>query len=69
MAQTSEAMRKAIGKYKRERIEELRVSVPKGQKETLQSHAAARKESLNGFVNRAINETITRDNRKEGDHA
>ena len=36
-----------------------------GKKNTLQAHAADRGESLNGFVNRAIDEAVTRD--KGGD--
>ena len=35
--------------------------VKKGEKEKIKSHAESRGESLNGFVNRAIRETIQRD--------
>ena len=38
------------------------VYVLKGRKADLQAHAATRDESLNGFVNRAIDETVERDN-------
>ncbi|MCL1986923.1 MAG: hypothetical protein FWG64_03005, partial [Firmicutes bacterium] len=34
----------------------------KGQKDVLKAHAAARGESLNGFVNRCIDEGLARDN-------
>ena len=60
MAKTSEATRKAIAKYK-ETKDELRITVEKGRKEELKAYAAERDESLNGFVNRAINEAIERD--------
>ena len=33
----------------------------KGQKDTIKAHAEARGESVNGFINRAISETMERD--------
>jgi hypothetical protein len=35
--------------------------VPKGQKDKIKAHAEARSESVNGFINRAIDEAIERD--------
>ena len=35
--------------------------MPKGRKATIQAHAEARGESVNGFINRAIDETMKRD--------
>ena len=40
----------------------MELTVPKGQKEAIKAHAEARGESVNGFVNRAISETMERDN-------
>lgn len=57
----SEAQRKATDKYL-EKFDEMRVRVPKGQKDTVKAHAEAQGESLNAFINRAITETIDRDN-------
>ena len=37
--------------------------VPKGHKAELQAHAEQRNESLNGFINRAIDAQLERDNR------
>ena len=34
---------------------------PKGQKDTVKAHAEAQDESLNAFINRAINEAMERD--------
>ena len=65
MPKTSDAMLKAISKYKREKIEEVRVTVPKGKKAIVQAHAANKGESLNGFVNRAIDEAMERDSKSE----
>jgi len=62
----SEAQRKATDKYIKDTFDELKVRVPKGKKATLQAHAAERNESLNGFVNRAIDEAVERDNTKGG---
>lgn len=42
-------------------LDEIKVRVPKGAKKTIKSHAESRGESVNGFINRAINETIERD--------
>lgn len=36
--------------------------LPKGEKERLKAHAQKRGESLNGFIKRAIAETVERDN-------
>lgn len=56
----SPAQRKATDKYL-EKFDELRVRVPKGTKEAIKAHAAARGESVNGFLSRAIQETMARD--------
>lgn len=45
----------------------INLTVPKGDKETIQAHAAARGESVNGFIKRAIAETIERDKEKAGE--
>jgi predicted HicB family RNase H-like nuclease len=47
--------------YTKIRYEDLRVRVPKGRKDEIQAHAADKGESLNGFVNRAIDSQIERD--------
>ena len=39
----------------------INLTVPKGKKEIVQAHAEARKESVNGFINRAILEAMERD--------
>ena len=63
MPKTSQSMLKAIEKYQKEKTDGIMVRVPKGKKEDLKAHAAEKGESLNGFVNRAINETLERDKR------
>ena len=44
-----------------EKIDRINLTVPKGKKDTIKAHAEARGESMNGFINRAIDETMARD--------
>lgn len=48
--------------YNKLKYEDLRVRVPKGKKEIIQAHAERQGESVNGFIGRAIDETMERDN-------
>lgn len=48
--------------WQKENVDRINLIVPKGQKEAIKAHAEARGESVNGFVNRAIAETMERDN-------
>ena len=57
----SEARRRANDKW-REKFVELRFRVQKEKKEVIQEHAALHGESVNAFLNRAVDETIKRDN-------
>lgn len=61
---TSDALKRAIKKYDQEKIDRIPMRVPKGKKEVIQEHAAARGESINAFLNRAVDETMARDNKK-----
>lgn len=45
----------------KERYDRIQVVVPKGKKEIIQAHAAAQGESVNGFINKAIDEKLERD--------
>lgn len=58
----SEARRKANERYNAKAYDEIKVRVPKGYKAELQAHAEQRNESLNGFINRAIDTQVERDN-------
>ena len=58
----SKAQQRAVSKYMKENYDEIKVRMEKGQKNTIKAHAEARGESVNGFVNRAIAETMERDN-------
>lgn len=55
------ANQKAVNKYVKANYDRINVTMPKGKKETIQAHAAACGESVNGFINRAIDGQIQRD--------
>lgn len=57
----SESRRRANEKYNAKAYDEIKVRVLKGRKAELQTYAEQRGESLNGFIGRAISETIQRD--------
>lgn len=59
----NEARRKANERYNAQAYDEIKVRVSKGHKAELQAHAEQRNESLNGFINRAIDTQLERDNR------
>lgn len=59
------ANQRAVNKYIKANYDRLTVTVPKGHKEVIQAYAAAQGQSVNGFINRAIEEAMER-NRKDG---
>lgn len=58
----TKAQAKASAKYLAEKVEDIRIRVPKGQKAVIKAHAEKLDESMNQFVTRAITETMERDN-------
>ena len=58
---TTKAQQKAVQKYKINNYDRFELLTPKGNKEKIKAHAAKQSESLNGFINRAISETMERD--------
>lgn len=59
---TSKAQQAAQNKWIAKAYDRVNLTVPKGRKEQIKAHAEQHGESVNAFINRAINETITRDN-------
>lgn len=57
----SKAQQRAVSKYMKENYDEIKIRMGKGRKAVIQAHAQAQGESVNGFVNRAIDETMDRD--------
>jgi len=61
----SKARVEANARYDKKTYERATVLFKKGQRDVVTAHAKTRNESLNGFINRAIDNQIDRD--KEGD--
>jgi thymidylate synthase ThyX len=59
----SEGQKEATAKYNAKAYDQIPIRVMKGRKTDIQAHAEEMCESLNGFINRAINEAIERDNK------
>ena len=55
------ASTRAHNKYNAKAYDRINLTVAKGQKENIQAHATAHGESVNGFIGRAIVETMERD--------
>ena len=59
------ASTKAQNKYIAKAYDRVNLTMPKGKKETVQAHAESQGESVNGFINRAINEAMERDQQEK----
>ena len=58
----SKAQQKAVNKYMKENYDRFLTTLrPKGRLDEIKAHAAARGESTNAFIGRAITETMERD--------
>lgn len=57
----SKSQQKAVHKYVKANYDRMELTVPKGRKETIKAHAEAHSESVNGFINRAIAQTMEQD--------
>ena len=57
----TEARKRANEKYNAKAYDRINIAIPKGEKETIRDHAEQQGESVNGFIKRAIDETMKRD--------
>lgn len=57
----SKAQQRAVNKYMSANYDRINLTVPKGKKDLIKAHSEARGESVNAFVNRAIDEAMERD--------
>ena len=65
MSPVSKAQQKAVHNYGRNNFVRMEVTFKaKGRKAQIKNHAEERGETLNSFINRAIDETIERDNKE-----
>ena len=54
----SEAQKKAVKKYNEKSYDEIKLRVKKGNKEIIQKHAEAKNETVNGMINRLLENEI-----------
>lgn len=57
----SEAQNKATQKYVKNNYDRIELKVPKGKKQEIKDFATDKGQSLNGFVNEAIDEKMERE--------
>ena len=60
----SKKQQASVTKYISGHYDQISVRVKKGEREKIQQHAEDHGESLNGFITRAISETMVRDDQK-----
>ncbi len=53
---------KATAKYEKANYDNIRLRVPKGKKQIIKSYAEEKGESINSFINKAIDERLEKDN-------
>lgn len=61
MAETGKSSTRAKNKYNAANYDNLRIVVPKGKKDKIKAFADSKGESINGFVNRVIDEALQSD--------
>lgn len=63
MGKTSAAVK---NRWAEKAYDRINLTVPKGDKERIKEHAEKQGESVNGFIQRAIKQTMEEDNYKPG---
>ena len=63
----SKAQQKAVNKYMAANYDRVNVTMPKGKRDIIKAHAEARGESVNGFINRAIDTVMQQDKETAGE--
>ena len=48
--------------WQKDNVDRVNLTMPKGKKDIIRAHAETQGESTTGFINRAIDETMERDN-------
>ncbi|MDD6490274.1 MAG: hypothetical protein PUG48_10800 [Clostridia bacterium] len=66
MSKNSKARIEANNRYNAKAYDRINIAVPKGDKDRIKFHADSKGESLNGFIKRAIDETMERDSSDSG---
>lgn len=55
------ANQRAVNKYVKNNYDRINVTMPKGKKETIQAHAEAQGQSVNAYINAAIDEKMAQE--------
>ena len=63
----TKAQQKAVNKYMSANYDRINLTTPKGKRKLIQEHAKSHGESANEFINRAIKETMERDDAATSD--
>ena len=53
-------------RYNEKAYDRIEISVPKGEKDVIKTHAESQGESTNAFIQRAIKITIEQDKKRQG---
>lgn len=61
----SKAQQKAVNKYIKNNYDVFQIRMTKGKKDKIKAHAENMGESLNSFINRAVDEAVERDGEEE----
>lgn len=64
MAKTSQSMLKAINKYNKEKCDEFKIRLPKGNKEIIQNYCKDKNITVNGLMNNLLSERLSNDGYK-----
>lgn len=57
----TEARKEGNRRWDSANLDRMSLAVPKGKKEIIKAHAESKGESVNAFINRAIDETMERE--------
>lgn len=63
-AKVSKKQQACVNRYISKSYDRINLTLAKGKKDVLQKHVEMTGESVNGFINRAIDEAIERDKKK-----
>lgn len=60
----SKAQQACVNKYVKANYDRINVTMPKGKKDTIRAHAETQGESVNSFINRAIDNQMEQDKKE-----
>lgn len=65
----TEAVKQSNRKWDAANLDRLSIALPSGSRDKIKAHAQAQGESVNGFIGRAITETMERDSSPDSQHS